>query len=230
MKPDKKESRIKEFRKAQRRIDELHTLIAQSPCIPLKNKIFVGHFRFFKVREDILRSSIGNEVKLVVDACNTWVLGKKHDPKTYENCHGIVYCRYFGETTVSKQCLRPLSQEQIDKINFPNRPSFIRRWFDIEEKTKSYGSKNVVYRRYFPKIPSHMLEFAFKPAYITEEKIKIGDYESELAKVYQFMSANKGWEAINGSYKDEWYSNADKKRILEKIKSREVDQYLNSTQ
>lgn len=222
MKPNKQELKLKEFLKAKRRIDELHTLIAQSPCVPLKNKIFVGHFRFFKVRDDVLRSSIGNAAKLVVDACNTWVLGKKKEPKTYEKYHGIVYCRYFGETTVSKQCLRPLRQDEIDKLNFPNRISFIRRWFDVEEKIKSYGSKNVVYRRYFPKIPPHMLEFAFKPAYITEEKTKVGDYESELAKLYTFMSDNNAWEIVFNRNRDEWFLNLDREKILEKIRKKEA--------
>lgn len=223
MKPQKKESKIKDFLRAQKRIDELHDLIANSPYVPLKKKVFVGHWRFFKVRDDILRSSIGNSAKLVVDACNSWVLGKKNNPKSYEKAYGVEYCKYFGETTVSKQTLRPLTQEQLDRLNFPNRPSFIRRWFDVEEKTRSYGSKNIVVRRYFPKISSHMLEFAFKPAYITEEKPKIGDYESELAKLYQYMYDNRAYDRLGNNYRrDEWSENLEKRRILENIRTREL--------
>jgi hypothetical protein len=222
MKPNKKESRIKEFRRAQKRIHELHDLITNAPYLPLKKKLFAGHWRFFKVRDDILRSSIGNAAKLVVDACNTWVLGKKKEPKTYEKYYGVEYCKYFGETTVSKQTLRPLTQEQLDRLNFPNRPSFIRRWFDVEEKTRSYGSKNVVVCRYFPRIPPHMIEFAFKAAYITEEKTKLGDYESELAKIYQFMEDNHAYEHLNNNYRDEWFMSLDKKKMLEKLKDQEL--------
>lgn len=218
---NKKESKLKQFIRAQDRINELHDLIAKSPSIPLKSKIFVGHWRFFKVRDDILRSSIGNAAKLVVDSCNSWILGKKKEPKSYEKCYGSVYCKYVGETTVSKQCLRPLSQYQMDQINLPNKVSFIRRWFDAEEKAKSYGSKNVIVRRYFPKVPPHMLEFAFKPAYITEEKSKIGDYESELAKLYIFMSQNHGWDYLDNRYRDEWNSSS-KKKTIEKLKEREI--------
>ena len=223
MKPNPKESRIKQFIHAQHRINELHKLIRNAPDVKLKKPIFAGWWRFFKVRDDILRSSIGQQVKLVVDACNHWVLGKKNDPKSYENkCYTRVYCAYFGSTAVSKQHLHPLSQEESDKCNFPNPVSFIRRWFDVEEKVRNFGSKNVIYRNYYPKVRPHMIEFAYKRAYITEEHCKVGDYESELAKLSQFMTDNHGWDALCQHNKDDWDYNLDKKKMLRDLNKREL--------
>jgi hypothetical protein len=229
MKPNNKESRIKYFLRVQRRINELHTLIRNAPDIKLKKPIFVGHWRFFKVRDDVLRSSLGQQVKLVVDACNQWVLGKKDDPKSYENrCYTRVYCSYLGSTAVSKQHLYPLSQAELDKCNFPNPIQFIRRWFDIEEKTKSFGSKNIITRTYYPKVRPHMLEFAYKRAYITEEHCKVGDYESELAKLYQFMNDNHGWDVVySHNNKDEWDNNLTKKKIIRHLNAKELrEEYI----
>jgi len=223
MQPKKQTIKFKKFLQVQNRINELHKLIRESPVKPLPNKIFVGHWRYFRVRDDVLRSSVGRQVKLIVDACNHWVLGKKNDPKSYENkCYTRVYCAYFGSTAVSKQHLHPLSQDEFDKCNFPNPIQFARRWFDVETKTRSFGSKNVIYRNYYPKVRPHIIEFAYKRAYITEEHCKVGDYESELAKLYQFMTDNHGWDALCQHHKDEWDYNVDKKRMLQNLNKKEL--------
>ena len=70
-----------------------------------------------------------------------------------------------------------------------------------------------------------MLEFAFKAAYIVEEKTVLGDYESELAKIYQFMEDNHAYAHLNNNYRDEWFMSLDKKKMLEKLKDEELREY-----
>lgn len=228
MKPDKREAEYKKLLLAKARIDELYRLMAALPRKRLEKKIFAGHWRFFKVRDDILRSSIGEAAKLVVDKCNTYVLGNKKNPKSYEKWHGTEYCRYFGEITVSKQTLQSLSQEQIDKIDFPNRENFIRKWFHVAEKVINVGSKNIIRRRYIPKIPPHMLEFAYKPAYITEVSDKAGDYESELAKLNDYFYRKNGWAILYGrnrcGYEGDYA--ISKKKKIRQLQEKEIREEL----
>lgn len=221
MKTTTKESKKKEAIRIRKRIDELNSLIFNMPPVPLKKKMFVGHWRFFKVRDDILRSSIGEVVKKVVDACNTMVLGKKNEPKSYEHSYGTVYYKYFGEVAVSHQTLRSLSEDEVSKIGLT--PKQIRKYFLISEKTKSFGSKNITFRRYFPAIAPYMIEFAYKPAYIEAVRDVVGDYESELAKLYRKMHEINGWTLLHGNSRDEWDLSLDKKKKLERIRKKEMD-------
>ena len=67
--------------------------------------MFIGFWRSFKVREDVLRSSIGLEVQKVVEACNTYWLGKTKAAKSYErvalrDCHKINVSLYFSAPTL----------------------------------------------------------------------------------------------------------------------------------
>ena len=219
MKPNKKESKEKEFIKARKRIDELYGKIFNFPFRPLERKIFVGHWRFFKVREDVLRSSIGEQIKYVVDKCNSWVLGKKNSPKSYENCYGSTYCKYFGEITVSKQLLKPLYEKEAEDWNIPNKEKILKKWFHVAEKTKSFGSKNMVKKVYYPNIPDHMLEFAYKPAYISEVQELCGEYMSELEQLKHYMKNNpeSDWK-----YKDR-FECPNKREKIAKIVEKEID-------
>jgi len=221
MKPNKEESQLREFRKARERIHELNQLIATAPYSPLKKKIFAGHWRFFKVRADILRCSTGAQIQKVVNTCNHWVLGKKKDEKSYNTrCSTEMYCGGSTNTYSSQQHLLPLSQEKFDAAEFPD--FFKNKWFTVWKRTKSFGSKNIEICRYYPQIPRHMLEWGYKTAYITEEKPILGDYESELVKLYDYLSDNHAWSILNGNHRDDWDLSICKKRELEKISNREI--------
>ena len=215
MRPTNHELKLKKLIQAKLRIDQLRDLIRKAPRVPLKNKIFAGHWRFFKVRADVLRSSIGHEVQQVVDACNRWLLGDKKDPNSYR------IITYKGE--VQEQKMNPLTQAEYDKRGFPEH--FKRKWFTVEEVIKNFGTKNVVVYRYWPKIPQHMLEFQYKAAYYVDEQIKVGDYESEMAKLSKFIDDNHGWEKIYGNYRDDWDKSTELHRKKLKQAKKELKDY-----
>jgi hypothetical protein len=229
MQKDKKKVQLSEIRKAEKRIFEIQRHMRSLPREKLEKKIFAGHWRFLKVRADVLRSSIGEQAARVVEACNTYCLGKKKDPNSYktstETCYPINGSILNGSSFHQEgQGLRPLYHKEFEKSGFPEH--FERKWFNKQAITKSIGSKNLVHYKYFPKVPKHMLEFDYKPAYITEVNIKAGDLESELAKLYKFMNANNGWNKLHGNHKDEWDLSLDKKKSLNKLSEKELRQEL----
>jgi len=229
MQRNKKEVKLSEIKKAHRRIEEIQSEIRNQPREKLDKKIFAGHWRFLKVRADVLRSSIGEQVSKVVEACNTYCLGKKKDPNSFktatEVCYPVNGSLINGETTWRQgQGLRPLTKDQFEQAGFPEH--FKTKWFDVLTKQIKAGSKNIPVQRFFPKIPEHMLEYDFKPAYITEVKIARGDLESELAKLYKFMRTNNGWQVIYSNIKDEWDLNLEKKKKLKKLAKKETREEL----
>jgi hypothetical protein len=229
MQRNKKETKISEIRATHKRICEIQDEINKLPRVKLDKKIFAGHWRFLKVRSDVLRSSIGKQVEQVVNACNTHCLGKKKDPSTYktatETCYPINGSLINGGITWKQgQGLRPLNKDQYENANFPEH--FKTKWFDVLTTYIKAGTKNIPVERYFPKIPPHMLEYDYKPAYITEVKPSHGDLESELAKHYRFMNNNNGWQVIYDNIKDEWDLSLDKKKKLTKLKDKEIKEAL----
>ena len=225
MKQSKKETTLKEIRRVSERINELYREM-RGVSVPLKNKMFVGHWRHFKVRADILRSSIGEQVQKIVEACDHWVLGKKNSPKSYraytEVCWGIG--NRFVNTTENKQKLVSINQEAFDRIDIPTPQK--RKWFYIKEIYRSYGSKNIVHYRYYPKVPDYMVEFTYKAAYVTEKFIPDGGAESELHYLNEWMTENNGWNRLLTNHKDEWDLNLDKKKMLDKLSKREIRETL----
>jgi hypothetical protein len=225
MKKNKKEAKLSDIRKAEKRIFALQKEISNLPKEKLDKKIFVGHWRFLKVRADVLRSSIGTQVARVVEACNTHCLGKKKDPKSYKMTVELPYPIKGSMLNGSSfrqegQGLRPLSQKEFEKAEFPEH--FERKWFNKQIVSKSVGSKNLVSYRYFPKVPTHMLEFDYKPAYVVEVHKAGGDLESELVSLYKFMNSNNGWAKLHGNYKDDWDLSLSKKRSLEIVSKKET--------
>jgi hypothetical protein len=216
-----KEEKFKKIIRAIKRIDELHELISKQPKEKLEKPIFAGHWRFFKVREDVLRSSIGEQIKKVVDATNTWVLGKKNDERSF-NCSYEEYSPWtFKSYNVQGQGLRPLySRTGFEELGFPD--FFKRKWFLEQKLIRSFGSKNVTHYKYYPNIKKHMIEFAYKPAYIKEVFTKNGSYESELAKLYQFMDQENAWKLVYGRNLDDWALSLNKKKNLDKISKKEI--------
>lgn len=229
MNKNKKEVKISELRKTEKRISELNKEISKLPKQKLDKKIFVGHWRFLKVRADVLRSSIGAQVAKVVEHCNTYCLGKKKEPNSY---HTIVEVPYAVKGSMLNgssfkqegQGLRPLFQKEFDSANFPEH--FVKKWFHKQVITKSIGSKNLLYYKYFPKVAPHMLEFAYKPAYMLEASQAGGDLESELVRLYKLMNANHGWSKLHGNHKDEWDISQGKKAAISKLKDKEIKEAL----
>ncbi len=219
MRIGKKERSIKALLAHARRIDEINRILATRPAHPLPNKIFAGHWRYLAVRSDILRSSVGLQVQRVVDACNHWVLGRKSSTKSFLSSTEVAYGS--GETGFSSgQGLRPLSQGEWDSHNFPE--FYERRWFKRVPKIIRAGTKNISINRFFPQVPAYMLEFAYRPAYITETKTPDGDLESELRHLYQVMKENHGWEKISGRHADEWDLSIRRRKVRERLLTEEL--------
>jgi hypothetical protein len=229
MKKTKEEAKLSEFRKAEKRIFALQKEISNLPKEKLEKKIFVGHWRFLKVRADVLRSSVGSQVAQVVEACNTYCLGKKKDSKSYRMTVEVPYPINGNMLNGSSfrqegQGLRPLSQKEFEKANFPEH--FERKWFHKQIVNKSVGSKNLISYKFFPKVAQHMLEFDYKPAYMVEAKRAGGDLESELVRLYNFMNSNNGWSKLHGNHKDDWDVSLEKKKTLARLKDKEIREEL----
>jgi hypothetical protein len=247
MKIEKKEIQLKKFRQAEERIQEIYREMNNAPAKKLPKKIFAGHWRYISVRADILRSSIGEEVSQVIALCNHWVLGKKKYPETYRCSTEVAFARasnkteedYFGRNAnllskkgknvilarISEQLPNPISEEAMEKSGLSDKIK--RKWFDKVVETIPCGTKTYERIKYFPKIPKYMLEFSFKPAYITEVKDTQGDLESELTNLKDFMDKNNGWAKLHGNFYDEWDMSLSKKKKLEKIKNKELNYELN---
>lgn len=214
MKQDKHKLKIKKFRDTVKRLDELHDILWDLPTEKLKKKIFAGHWRFFVVRKDIMKSSIGIQIQQVLDVCNSWVLGHKKDPKSYFACH---VDPIYG--TVYQQGLKHLNEKQWEKANFP---AFFVKFFKINETTVSYGTKNVTHKTYIPNIPMRMFEFKYKSAYYEDKPIIPGDVQGEYNKLRDFMHKNNGWAILNGAHKDDWDISFEKKKRIEKVVKKEI--------
>lgn len=213
---NKHEKQFKKFLEVEERISELRKLIANQPFEKYDKKIFAGHWRFFKVREDILRSSIGSQVKMIVDACNCWVLGSKNNPKSYMTRN------YLTGEYVESQKLRTLSSKKYAELNFPD--FFQKKWFHPEKTFFNVGTKNIEIINYTPNIPDYMLEYQYKPAYKIEGRVKNGSLESELKKLQDYMEKNQGWSKIYG--RNDFYDLEDKKKLMEKIKYKDFKNQL----
>lgn len=224
MKPQKQKVQIQEIRRAAARIDEINHSLSTFTVEKLPKKMFAGYWRFFTVRADVLRSSIGSQIQRVVNQCNHWVLGAKKGDEYYR-CHTEVRASDTESTIVSQQLLRPLSQENWDKANFPE--FFKRKWFATVTTQLRAGTKNIPIVRYYPQIPRHMIEFGYKKGYITEVTIPKGDIESELAQLQKFMEDNNGYGRLGQSNRErDW--DLPKRRAIESLQKREIEQELAS--
>lgn len=219
MKTNPKKAELSAIRKAAQRIEELHHQVGRTEKIRLQKKMFVGHWRFLVVRADILRSSIGKQVQEVVNHCNHWVLGRKKISDSYR-CSTEVRIGPVSSAHISEQYLRPLGAKQWEAANIPEH--IRRKWFETVTKYIRAGTKNIPITRYFPKVPRHMLEYGYKPAYIEEISTPKPDVESELARLYQFMHTHDGWTKLGQSHRDEWDLSLTRKRELDKLLDREA--------
>jgi len=217
---NKKNREFSQIRQAEKRIWELHKERNNMQRVPLDKKIFAGHWRFFAVRADVLRSSIGEIVGKIVEACNSYRFGDKKDPKSFQGSSEIRSILGDQQTLfVADQYLRPLNQAEFEKLELTEGQK--RKWFVQTTKQLSVGTKNIPIHKYFPNVPPHMLELTYKPAYITEVSIPDGDKETELVRLYQFMTKTNGWEKLHGHNRETLELNLSRKNSLEKVNRRE---------
>lgn len=221
MKRSDKTLKLAELRRASDRINEIHALLRERKPVPLPKKIFVGHWRYMVVRADVLRSSIGRQVQLVVDRCNHWVLGKRGVPSSYRASTETLYSQSESGFQPGQR-LRPLTQSAWDAAAFPD--FFEGKWFRVKTEYIRAGTKNIPVKKYFPQIPEHMLEFAYKRAYATEAFEPDGNLESELRSLYGLMEKHHGWEKLHGRHADEWDLSFRRKKIREELADREMEE------
>lgn len=219
---NKQEELLKKLRAAEARINELSRGRWKAKPEKLEKRIFAGHWRHLAVRADVLRSSIGEAAAAVLDACDHWVLGKKKEEKSYRCTTEVLFGK--SPARIPGQYPQPISQETADKAGFS--PSFLRKWFEQHTETIGAGTKTFQRHRYFPKLPPHMVEFAFKAAYITEVTNPNPDVESELARLYRFMDTHDGWTKLRGNHRDEWDRSESKHKSLEKLRRKEQQEEL----
>ena len=227
MKPDKYDHSIKKFRNVSARIDELNKLLHTYPTQKLKKRRFEGYWRFFVVRKDIMRSSVGERLQKILDVCNSWTFGDKKNPKSFCRYSWRNYYNFWGIDEMDEQYLKFLNQKEWDAANFPKG---CEKFFRVHVETVNYGTKNVEVKKYYPDIPLWMLEFKYKAAYYEEEDVLPNELIGELNVLREFMHKNNGWEQLNGRHSDEWSACSTKKKIKERIHKKEMKDELYFTQ
>ena len=214
MKTTKKEIQLKEIRKVAKRIDELHYQIRNAPTEKLEKKLLVGYWKFLSVREDILKSSIGAQVKEVVEHTNQWYMGK-----TKKNEHFHPYTKTL-EGLQKIHYLKPLTEKEFEETKMPE--FFKKKWFKERTEYIRAGSSNIPQKVYFPNIPNRMLEYKFKKAFVEEVPIVNATAESELHNLNTFMETHNGWDKLFRNHKDDWDINLVKKKKIRRLQEKEI--------
>jgi len=214
--PKKTASKLKKLR----RTDNELLLICTHELQPLEKRMFIGFWRSFKVREDVLRSSIGLEVQKVVEACNTYWLGKTKASKSYERVALTLAIQN------KEQTLREMRYEELKELNFSE--SFIRKWFRTEIRHQFVRNKDTSYTSYIPKIDAHMLEFRYTREYINEVSIPLGDAISQENFLRNFLDKNNFYNILLGRLRMERTGNLTKKKIISKLLDDEIKRALDS--
>ena len=225
MQKNKKEEKLKKLFQVSERISAIYQLKKKLEPKKLNKPIPHGHYRYVTVRADVLRSSVGGQIQKIVYHCNHWILGDKKDSKSFEWPHTEVLAGLNERGYVRKQLLKPLSQSEWDQAKFPD--FFEKKWFKVLISVKSFGSKNVTTKRYFPNVPEHMLTFEYCPAYIVAVSSVDGDLDSEEKKLRDLMDESNGYPRLYGKDKDEWSESLEKKRILNRLSKKEIEEYKN---
>jgi hypothetical protein len=214
--PKKTASKLKKLR----RTDNELLLICTHELQPLEKRMFIGFWRSFKVREDVLLSSIGLEVQKVVEACNTYWLGKTKASKSYERVALTLAIQN------KEQTLREMRYEELKELNFSE--SFIRKWFRTEIRHQFVRNKDTSYTSYIPKIDAHMLEFRYTREYINEVSIPLGDAISQENFLMNFLDKNNFYNILLGRLRMERTGNLTKKKIISKLLDDEIKRALDS--
>jgi hypothetical protein len=210
MKPKKISSKLKKIR---RTYNELR-LICSYDMKPLEKRMFIGFWRSFKVREDVLRSSYGSEVQKVVEACNTFWLGKTKAAKSYERAAINLAIQN------KEQTFREMRYEELKELNFSE--SFIRKWFRTETRVQFSRNKDISYTCYIPKIDPHMVEFRYTREYINEIRVPVGDAISQETFLRNYLKKNNGYNLLLRRFREEREANLTKKKIISRLLDEEI--------
>ena len=214
--PKKTASKLKKLRRTHNEV----LLICTHDFQPLEKRMFIGFWRSFKVREDVLLSSIGLEVQKVVEACNTYWLGKTKASKSYERVALTLAIQN------KEQTLREMRYEELKELNFSE--SFIRKWFRTEIRHQFVRNKDTSYTSYIPKIDAHMLEFRYTREYINKVRIPLGDAISQENFLMNFLDKNNFYNILLGRLRMERTGNLTKKKIISKLLDDEIKRALDS--
>lgn len=218
MKPDKYNEKLKEYYAASKRINELYRSIWDLPRVDVsKDRIFAGDWRFFVVRKDILRSSIGENIQAVVDVTQSARLGRRDNPKSY------LQYNYLTRRYEDSQELNPLSDKTYTNYNFPAK---VAKYFKKYTEIRSIGSKNIEIYSWHPVIPKWMLEYDYKRAYLLETRDAGYELQSELDKLQAFMRRENGYEKLCQSNYD-WEYHFEGKFLMEKVAKRDMREEVN---
>ena len=215
MRPDKHTTKLKEIRQALKKQDSLKIYDYK----PLEKPMFVGYWRSFKVREDVLRSSIGLDVQKIVKTCNTFWLGKT---KAQDSFRGPSFCIFPAGD--NQQTLSSISEADMALLDFTK--SFIRKWFTMKTEHRLVGNKDICTVYHVPKVRDHMIEFTYKKAYITETLVPNGNAVSEAKILTDFIDRNNGINLLEGRLRELRKANLLKKKINTRLLDEEI---LNAT-
>lgn len=225
MRHHKKERKIKEMLKDNRECSEACKSLYRPKYEKLDKQIFAGHWRFFVVRADVLRSSVGQEIQQVVDLCNSWVLGHKKDPSSYDRKSWSAKVIGYDENQqaviehVAEQLLRPIDEKRWKELNLSDK---IKQYF--VQVTQTFYNKT--YIRYFPNVPSHMIEFGFKRAYITAVPVEDSEARSKRTLITNKQQREDADRKLGKSHRDDWDLNLSKKRKLNSLITKEIGDEL----
>ncbi len=217
MRRNKKHEDFRKLRAKDRRITELRKRKPVFADLPYP--IFAGFHRFFKVRDDILRSSIGDVINKIVEHCQHTVFGRTKHPKDFRWCSTLTRL----DCTTPEQGLHPIRGDRAEKIFTPHQ---LRRWFRRETRSYGQGTRVRVVAWYFPEVPRWMLEFGYRKVFFTQVQVIDGPAESEKALIQNHMDRTAGWARLYG--KGGKYDDYDtgRRRIIGKVHRREMAETL----
>jgi len=211
MKPDKHTTKLKQILRARRKRHSLNSYEYE----PLEKPIFVGYWRSFKVKADVLRSSIGLDVQKIVNTCNTFWLGKTKAPDSFRGPSFHLFPADDLEQTLS-------SIREADMALLDFKKSFIRKWFTMKTEHRLVRNKDIYTVYYVPKVRDHMIEFTYKKAYMTETLIPDGDAMSEEKMLSDFINRNNGINLLEGRFREPREANLVKKKVITRLLDEEI--------
>jgi hypothetical protein len=185
----------------------------------MERKIPWGHLRFAKVTDQALLTSVGHEVRAVVERCTERRLGRKKFPKSFFSGLEI---RRGDHLKPVQDWLQPLLDEDFGEEGLPF--SFRSKWFRRETWTRKQGSRVLEYVVYFPRIPRWMLEFGYRRHYHTHCWVPDGAVLTEKDHIRGYLSVNNAWDLLHGRfYANRSYDmSLDRTHFLEAISFREA--------
>src|SRR5258707_1197027 len=116
-------ARKKEMLALIRELDNARMARGKLKYLPLDKPILAGYTRSFIVREDVLRTSVGTQIKQLVEATNTtWRAKDEAGPY-----RPTKYLAWHVEIEEPEQTLAPIKDDDFKKSGLPEE--FKAKWF-----------------------------------------------------------------------------------------------------